>query len=85
MQGGWRAAIQAVRDGRHGLRRQHRYAKRQTGVMRKRRYAEQATAASVIGFAAGVVVRHAAVVVVNGAVRMGMGQAIVMRRRARTA
>ena len=48
--------------------------------MRKRRYAEQSAAASVIGFSAGagVVIRHAAVVVmVNGAIRMGMRQALM--------
>ena len=49
--------------------------------MRKRGHAEQSAAASVIGFAirAGVAIRHAAVVVmVNGPVRMGLRQTLVM-------
>lgn len=53
--------------------------------MRKRGHAEQSAAASVIGFAirVGVVIRHAALVVmVNGAVRMGMRQALMLRWRA---
>lgn len=56
--------------------------------MRKRGHAKQSAAASVVGFAvrAGVVIRHAAVVVmVNGAVRMGMRQALMLRWRAHSA
>ena len=83
MQGGWCAAIQAVRNGRRCRRRRCGYAECQAGVVGKRRYAEQSAAACVIGFAAraGVVMRHAAMVVmVNGPVRVGMKQALMLRR-----
>ncbi len=50
--------------------------------MRKRGDAKQSAAASAVGFAirAGVVIRHA-IVVVNGAVRMVMRQDLMLRRR----